>query len=671
MPARCTSSTTARWRRPFSDMSLSSAVLAIATVLSVPVAAAHVAADAAAPTVRITSPLGRTGGVGAIRIVAQVAGAQSPVQAVRFFVNSKPVGEDHVGPVYAVEWTDENPFERTEIAAEVVDADGRAARDVVELPAFEFVEAAQVSSVLLEATVQDRQGRFIDGLAPEAFSLSENGVPQKLDVVRPETMPATYALVVDSSQSLSHRVQFLRDAAGRLAGFLRPQDRMLVVPFSKRLGPVTGPTSDRATITEAVAHIEPRGGTAILDSLAEASRLIAPLEGRHVIVLVTDGYDEASTLSYEEALKDVQASGSTVFPIGVAGVAGVSTRGERMMKRLAAATGGRAFFPWRETELPVVHDRIASDVSKRYLITYTPTNQRIDGTWRPIELRTAEASHKVRTKPGYFAPKPPPVRPVLEFTVTNADRSYLSVSRDDLTVVEDGVTQAIDTFQEVTTPVSIVMVVDQSGSMKKAAEKAVAAAKSFVSALRPEDALAILRFADSTVLAQDLSTNRDASLTALDEYTAKGGTALYDAVDAALTRLQRVEGRRVVVVFTDGRDENNAGNGPGSTIALNDLMGDLRESGVLVFPIGLGTNVDRAVLERFASDSGGEAYFPETADDLAGDYARVVENLRRRYTISYTSTNSTRDGAWRAVQIGMPGATAQVASRGGYFAPAQ
>ena len=353
---------------------------------------------------------------------------------------------------------------------------------------------------------------------------------------------------------------------------------MLVVPFSKRLGPVTGPTSDRATITEAVAHIEPRGGTAILDSLAEASRLIAPLEGRHVIVLVTDGYDEASTLSYEEALKDVQASGSTVFPIGVAGVAGVSTRGERMMKQLAAATGGRAFFPWRETELPVVHDRIASDVSKRYLITYTPTNQRIDGTWRPIELRTAEPSHKVRTKPGYFAPKPPPVRPVLEFTVTNADRSYLSVSRDDLTVVEDGVTQAIDTFQEVTTPVSIVMVVDQSGSMKKAAEKAVAAAKSFVSALRPEDALAILRFADSTVLAQDLSTNRNASLAALDEYTAKGGTALYDAVDAALTRLQRVEGRRVVVVFTDGRDENNAGNGPGSTIALNDLMGDLRES---------------------------------------------------------------------------------------------
>jgi Ca-activated chloride channel family protein len=627
-------------------------------------------ADAAAPTVRITSPLGRTGEAGTIRIVAQVA-APDAVQSVTFFVNRKPVGEDRDGPVYAVEWTDANPFEPTEIVAELVDAKGHTARDVVALPAFEFVETAQVSSVLLEATVQDRAGRFIDGLTPGAFSLDEDGVPQTLDVVRPETMPATYALLVDSSQSLSHRILFLREAAGRLAGFMRPQDRMFVVPFSNGLGPVTGPTDDRATITEAVAHVEPRGGTAILDALVDASRLVARLEGRHIIVLVTDGYDEKSTVSYDVALKAVQASGSTVFAIGVGGVAGVSSRGERMMKRLAAATGGRAFFPWRETELPDVHDRIASDVSKRYLITYTPSNQRVDGSWRPITLRTSEPSHKVRTRPGYFAPKPPPVRPLIEFTVTSPSRSYLSVSRDDLTVLEDGVAQTIDTFQEATTPVSIVMVLDQSGSMKKAAAEAVAAAKSFAGALRPEDKLAILRFADTAVLAQDLSTDREASLAALDAYTARGGTALYDAVQAALGRLQRVEGRRVVVVFTDGRDENNAGSGPGSRAALADVMVELRQSGALVFAIGLGTNVDRPVLEQFAADSGGEAYFPETADAVAGEYARVVEHLRRRYTIGYTSTNPARDGAWRAVHIGIAAGTAQVTSRGGYFAPAQ
>jgi Ca-activated chloride channel homolog len=652
-------------------MAVSRPALAIATVLAMTAAAAHLAADSAMPTVRITSPLGRTGGAGAVRIVAQVAPTENPVQSVTFFVNGKPVGEDHEGPVYAIDWTDDNPFERTEISAEVVDTSGRAARDVVELPAFEYVDTSQVSSVLLEATVQDRHGRFIDSLTPDAFSLYESGVRQTLDVVKPETMPATYALLVDSSQSLSHRMRFLREAAGRLAGFLRPHDRMLVVPFSNRLGPVTGPTGDRTTITDAVGHIEAHGRTAILDALAATGRLIAPLEGRHVIVLITDGFDEASAASYDDALKAVQASGSTVFAIGVGGVAGVSSRGEVMMKRLATATGGRAFFPWRETELPDVHDRIASDVSKRYLITYTPSNQRIDGSWRPIELRTAEASYKVRIKPGYFAPKPPPVRPVLEFTVTSASRSYLFVSRDDLTVLEDGVAQTIDTFQEATAPVSIVMVVDQSGSMKKAAGEAVAAAKGFASALRPEDALGILRFSDTAVLAQDLSTNRAASLAALDEYTARGGTALYDAVHAALVRLQRVEGRRVVVVFTDGRDENNAGTGPGSVSGVTDVMRELREAGALVYAIGLGTNVDRAVLEQFAGATGGEAYFPETVDALAGDYARIVEHLRRRYTISYTSTNPARDGAWRDVHIGMAGAVGQVSSRGGYFAPAQ
>jgi VWFA-related protein len=277
----------------------------------------------------------------------------------------------------------------------------------------------------------------------------------------------------------------------------------------------------------------------------------------------------------------------------------------------------------------------------------------------------------VRTKPGYFAPKPPPVRPVLEFTVTDPSRTDLAVSRDGLAVVEDGVEQTIDTFHEATSPVSIVMVLDQSGSMKKSAQAAVAAAKSFVEALRPEDRLAILRFSDAAVLARDLSVNRPSSLAALDEYTARGGTALYDAVHSALTHLQGVEGRRVVVVFTDGRDENNAGNGPGSLVGLNDLMKQLHESEVLVFPIGLGANVDRPVLERFAAETGGEAYFPETVETLAEDYARIVENLRRRYTISYTSTNPVRDGAWRAVRISMREGTAQVTSRGGYLAPTQ
>ncbi len=644
--------------------------LLVAAMVGLAAGRTSVAADGAPLTVRITSPMGRTGTAGSVRIVAQVENsADAPVQSVKFFVNRALVGEDVEGPVYASEWADDNPFEPTEIAVEAIDATGRTVRDVVALEPFEFVETTQVLSVLLEATVHDKQGRFISGIGAGGFSLKEDGVGQTPDVVRPETLPATYTILVDSSQSMAGNVDFLRDAAGRLARHLRPDDRVLVMPFSKTVGAVTGPTADRATITEAIASIEPGGGTAILDSLADAARRGAGTEGRHVIILVTDGYDQHSVRTFEDALAAVQSSRTTVYVIGVGGVAGISFRGEQLLKRIAAATGGRAFFPSRQEQLPDVHDRVVSDVSNRYLITYTPTNQQVDGAWRAVSLAAVDPAYTVRVKPGYFAPKPPPVRPILEFTVTDTARRHLSVSREDLTLLEDGVEQAIETFHEATSPVSIVLVLDQSGSMRQASDAVKAAARSFVEALRPEDKLAVMRFSDRAILDGGFSTARGDSLKAIDAFEPRGGTALYDAADAALSRLEGVEGRRVVVVLTDGRDENAAGTGPGSRTSFDELLKALRASEAAVFTIALGSNVDRARLEEIATESGGDAYFPETVEALPAEYARVVEALRRRYVISYSSSNATRDGKWRAVELRSRDPHTRVSMRGGFFAP--
>lgn len=645
------------------------ASLLVAALACLPGGAA-MAADNTPLTVRITSPMGRTGVPGAVRIVAQVGDpSESQLHSVKFFVNGAPVGEDTEGPVYAVEWTDDNPFEATEIAVEATDVTGRTARDAVQLEPFELVDASQVLSVLLEATVQDRSGRFVGGIGASGFTLEEDGVGQTLDVVRPETLPATYTLLVDSSQSMARNVEFLRDAAGRLARHLRPVDRVLVAPFSRGLGAVTGPTADRATIADAVASIEPRGGTAILDSLLAAAKLGSSLEGRHVIILATDGYDEHSSTTFEEAVAGLQSTKSTVYAIGVGGVAGISIGGQRLLKDIASATGGRAFFPYRDEQLADVHDRVVSDVSNRYLITYTPTNQAVDGAWRAVSLATVDAAHRVRVKPGYFAPKPPPVRPTLEFTLTDTARRHLSVARDDLTVIEDGVEQEIDTFLELTSPFSIVLVLDQSGSMRKAADAVKAAAQTFVGSLRPEDKLAIMRFSDESILERDLSTARSESLKAIDEYEPRGGTALHDAVHEALSRLRSVEGRRVVVVLTDGRDENAAGNGPGSVTTFDQLRESVRATDATIFTIALGSNVDRARLEQIATESGGDSYFPETVDALPDEYARIIEDLRRRYVISYVSTNAARDGKWRSVEIRPRSEGARVSSRGGYSAP--
>jgi Ca-activated chloride channel family protein len=624
----------------------------------------------AALSVRITSPLGRTGVPSTVRIVAQIqAPTGSVLSAVEFFVNGTLLSVDRDGPPYAVEWTDAHPFDLTEISVVVADESGNSARDTVRLKPLEILETSQVTSVLVDATVQDKAGRFVRDLTERDFRLLENGVPQALDLAARDEVPTTFALLVDSSQSMAHRIDFVREAATRLSGVIRPRDRLLVVPFSQELAAITGPTDDRATVSEAIARISPRGGTAIMDGLIELVPHLRGVEGRSAVVLITDGYDEHSESRYEDALAALKSIHATVYVVGVGGVAGISLKGERLLRRLAAETGGRAFMPSRETEFWAVHDALAADVQNRYILSYTPTNQQIDGAWRTIAVDTVHAGLTVRARDGYFAPTPPPVRPSIEFTITDEAHQFRDVAIEDLEVEEAGVAQTLETFEEAVTPVSIILALDGSGSMKRSVEAARSAAASFVDALRPEDHLSVLLFADTVQTAHGLGIDRAASHAAIAEYRAAGGTALYDAVGESLDALKPVVGRRVIVVVTDGRDENNPGTAPGSLRTFDQVLLAAREVDAVVFGIGIGPKVDRPVLEALAAASGGEALFPQDAGQLEHEYQRVLQNLRRRWIVSYTSTNPTRDGAWRPVTIKTRDGKAVVHSRGGYFAP--
>lgn len=652
----------------------------VSLVLLIGLAAARALHGSASPAqsaaeppiaVRITSPLGRTGATGLVRIVAQVNGSGPATKSVRFFVDDVLLGEVHDGPPWALEWSDENPFEPRQISVEASDALGHTARDAVFLKPFEVAEESKVSAVLLETSVQDRFGRYVTGIDAAAFSVAEDGVPQHLDLVRSETLPATYTLLVDSSQSMARRIDFVRDAAGTLAGALRAKDRIIIAPFSRTLTSVTGPTDDQRTVTEAISAITSKGGTAILDSLQAAAGMVSGLEGRHAIVLITDGYDEHSTVSIEDALGAVQRAGASVYVVGIGGVAGISIKGERLLRRIASETGGKAFFPAREFELRPVHQQVASDVQMRYVLAYTPSNQKVDGAWRKVTVTASNPAWTIRTRPGYFAPKPSPIRPSLEFTMIDTEKRLLDVAADDLQVFEDGAEQVIEVFQEAVEPISIVFALDTSGSMKKVTEEIKAAARSFVGSLRPQDPLALILFGDKARFAHDLSTNRQWSFDAIDRYKAIGGTALYDGVNDALLRLRGIAGRRVVIVMTDGRDENNPGTGPGSVQTFAGVLERLKAVDATVFTIGLGTKLDRTVLERLASESGGEAAFPEDVSGLGPEFRRIVENLRRRYVLGYTSTNSAHDGGWRKVEIRSRRPGVRVVSRGGYFAPAR
>ena len=244
---------------------------------------------------RITSPQGRTGAITKVRIVAQikVPAAVGPAKAW-FYVDGKLVGSVEDGPSYSVDWVDENPFERREIVVQAQDTKGRTMEDKVVLPPFEITDQSEVSSVLLDAGVYDTHNRLVSGLDPAAFLIRENGVPQTADQIATEILPTTILLLVDNSQSMSRRMDFVRLSAERLGAALRRRDKIIVAPFNKQIGAITGPTSDAATITGAIGAMRAEGGTAILDAVREGSKLLQGAVGRRVVILITDGYDENS-----------------------------------------------------------------------------------------------------------------------------------------------------------------------------------------------------------------------------------------------------------------------------------------------------------------------------------------------------------------------------------------
>ena len=132
-----------------------------------------------------------------------------------------------------------------------------------------------------------------------------------------------------------------------------------------------------------------------------------------------------------------------------------------------------------------------------------------------------------------------------------------------------------------------------------------------------------------------------------------------------MQRLKTAAGRRVVVVVTDGRDENAASTAAGSAATWDMVISAARASDVTVYAIGLGTRVERGRLQQLADLTGGEAYFTNDLASLDAEYRRVVEDLHRRYVLGYSSTNATRDGAWRTVELhGANGL--RLRSRGGY-----
>jgi VWFA-related protein len=218
-------------------------------------------------------------------------------------------------------------------------------------------------------------------------------------------------------------------------------------------------------------------------------------------------------------------------------------------------------------------------------------------------------------------------------------------------LIEDGQEQGTLRVVREAEGVVIALLVDTSGSMRESLAAAKGAVQEFVRNLKPEDQVLLVAFDDRARVLQPATSRKDAVLQQLAALRSNGGTALYDAVQTALERLNGLSARKVVVLLTDGSDQNAEGTGPGSRTTLDACLGRAAQRDVSIFTVGLGFHVERKVLARMSEDTGGRSLWAADAAGLRELYDEIARYLRSSYHVTYRTQNPWQDGELRRVRL--------------------
>lgn len=270
----------------------------------------------------------------------------------------------------------------------------------------------QVNLVNVLFTVTDKKDRMVLNLDRDDFRLFEDKQPQTIRYFSRETdLPLRIGVLIDTSNSIRERLHFEQEAASDfLSETLRPgEDLAFVVGFDVEPQILQDFTDDVDKLSTAIRSLKAGGGTALYDAIYYAckQKMIAlpPPEPylRRILIVVSDGRDNQSQCSREEALAMAERAEATVYAIST-NRSGIDTGGDKVLKYLAEQTGGQAFFPFEASDLASNFQEIARALRSQYSLAYTSTNPAHDGTFRAITLDTVEKGLRVRAKTGYFAP---------------------------------------------------------------------------------------------------------------------------------------------------------------------------------------------------------------------------------------------------------------------------
>ena len=279
---------------------------------------------------------------------------------------------------------------------------------------------SQVNLVVLHASVLNDRSVFVPGLKQEDFRVFEDKIEQKLSIFKQEDVPVSFGLVIDNSGSMRDKRPQVNVAALTFVKTSNPQDEGFVVNFNDDyyLDTEHDFTSDLDEMKTALERIDARGSTALYDAvIGSLDHLKKGTRDKKVLLVVTDGEDNASRHSLENAVEQAQRNDAVIYAVGVFSDDDMKHNRRAMKKargalfQLANATGGLAFFPENAADTEAICTQIAHDIRNQYTMAYYPTNAARDGSFRSVHVEVlpprGTGKLSVRTRSGYYAPRAP------------------------------------------------------------------------------------------------------------------------------------------------------------------------------------------------------------------------------------------------------------------------
>ncbi len=272
--------------------------------------------------------------------------------------------------------------------------------------------------VQLDVTVIDQNGQPVLDLTKEDFTVYEDKVQQTIESVSREEVPISLGLVIDTSGSMRMKLQTVSEAASSLIKQLQANDEAFIAQFKLEPELVADFTRDKRELEDALGELFTGGGTALLDAIIATSDYAQQRgkQRRKALVVITDGLEKNSSVKEREVMEAIKENEVQLYLVGFIdeeepqSLFGRSPakKARELLNRLAEDSGGRAFFPKDVSEMPAIAAQITKDLRTQYVISYYPSNDKRDGSFRRVQVVVSPKGKRkliARTRQGYYARK--------------------------------------------------------------------------------------------------------------------------------------------------------------------------------------------------------------------------------------------------------------------------